>query len=116
MSALRSYLHTKNDLTEYQRLRRERADQVIAAVCSMFGLFPAQISNLGRKPEIVTARCFVAMLLRIDGYQVAEIGEVIQRHHSNVCHLINSTFPDAVSAPYNAKAWDSLLRELQHKK
>jgi chromosomal replication initiation ATPase DnaA len=103
-------------IPEYDRLRRERADEVIQCVCDQFGLYPAQITHVGRKPVIVTARAFVAMLLRIDGFLVAEIGAIINRHHSNVCHLLNETFPQAVNSPYNAKMWNTLLISLQHKK
>lgn len=108
--------HTKNDEPEYHRLRRERSDEVTHAVCRMFGLMPMQIIALGRKPTVVTARTFVAMLLRIDGYMVVEIGQAINRNHTTVCHLLNETFNDCVSRPFNAKAWDSLLKELGHKK
>jgi len=60
---------------------------IIETVIKETGVSLDGIRSQSREREFVVAREIAAHLLRRYGYTFKEIGEVINRSHSNVCHL-----------------------------
>ena len=63
---------------------------IMDAVVAESGISIDEIRSENRERKIVVARCVAAGLLRKEGYTLKEIGEMINRSHSNVLHLCES--------------------------
>jgi len=79
---------------------------IIEAVVKETGVSLEGIRSQSREREFVVAREIAAHLLRRYGYTFKEIGEVINRSHSNVCHLVEE-------AEFWETDYDSFSRELR---
>ena len=81
---------------------------VTAAVAYFPAITPADVYGRDRRQETVACRAAVAYTLRASGWTVVDIGAVLDRDHSTVCHLVKRhtqgryravTLPAAVAPP-----------------
>ena len=84
-------------------------DRLVEAAAAYFpALTPSDVYGRDRRQEAVACRAAVAYTLRASGWTVVDIGSVLGRDHSTVCHLVKRhtqgryravTLPDAVAPP-----------------
>ena len=64
-------------------------DRLVEAATAYFpALTPADVYGRDRRQDAVACRAAVAYTLRASGWLVTDIGEVLNRDHSTVCHLV----------------------------
>ena len=97
---------------------------VTAAVAYFPALTPADVYGRDRRQEAVACRAAVAYTLRASGWTVVDIGAVLDRDHSTVCHLVKRhtqgryravavTLPDAVAPPLDLHTAIERVLELE---
>jgi chromosomal replication initiation ATPase DnaA len=68
---------------------KQQADPIIDRVCSEFGISRVEVMGDSRKHRASTPRKLLMHILRGAGWQLAEIGELLNnRHHSTIIYGI----------------------------
>lgn len=80
-------------------------------VAALFNVAAEKITTKNNSAEMVMSRNLIAMVYRVSGYKLHDIGKIINRHHSTITHSVRShneciSNKDEVSEMYisNAKA------------
>jgi len=68
-----------------------RPSEIVEAVCEQHEVIRSQLLGRSRITEIVRARKALVKELSQEGYQICEIGRVINRKHATVIHLLRNT-------------------------
>lgn len=94
-----------NKLIEQPASERPKvASNIIQLVASRFRVIPADITGLSRKHILVDARCAVVILLRERGLSLPRIGDLLNRDHSSILHLLRTAGKRSERNPMILKA------------
>lgn len=63
--------------------------KTLEELCEQVGFTPSEITGSSRVRELVDARQFIAGYYRDCGFSFPQIGEMLNRNHTSICHLIN---------------------------
>lgn len=68
---------------------REKNHALIATIAESFGYTLADVIGPRRQKKLVAVRLVCIQMLRTQGFSTTEIGRIMNRDHSTICHALN---------------------------
>jgi chromosomal replication initiator protein len=68
---------------------REKNLAFIDAIAQQHGYSVEDIIGKSRRKKLVAVRRICVIMLRLQGYSTTEIGRIMNRDHSTICHALN---------------------------